>query len=65
MIIIPLSGEWEGGKSSRIYQIHIDEWAHWSKAKRTVIRKKLEATQENEQQNKVWIFSMGEQGVDN
>lgn len=71
MLIIPLSGEWEGGKPSRIYQIHI-EWAHWSKAKRTVLRKELEAAQaeakeakDKGQQDKAWVFFMGEQVVDN
>ncbi|HHB9140192.1 TPA: hypothetical protein ACN7S4_001774, partial [Klebsiella pneumoniae] len=46
-LIIPLSGEWgkdEEGKPkpTRSYQIYI-EWASWSKAKRTVVRKELEA----------------------
>lgn len=74
-LIIPLSGEWaedESGKRkpSRSYQIHIT-WAEWSKAKRTVVRKELEAARTEAQEakakslkEKAWVFFIGEQSAD-
>ncbi|WP_250695473.1 hypothetical protein [Escherichia coli] len=73
-LIIPLSGEWgqdESGKPkpTRSYQIHI-KWAGWSKAKRTVVRKELEAAQTEAKEaksrglrDKAWVFFIGEQNV--
>ncbi|MBW4263120.1 hypothetical protein [Escherichia coli] len=75
-LIIPLSGEWaedESGKRkpSRSYQIHIT-WAGWSKAKRTVVRKELEAARTEAQEarakrlkDKARVFFIGEQSADN
>lgn len=74
-LIISLSGEWaedESGKRkpSRSYQIHIT-WAGWSKAKRTVVRKELEAARTEAQEPKAkslkeksWVFFIGEQSAD-
>lgn len=74
-LIIPLSGEWaedESGKRkpSRNYQIHIN-WAGWSKAKRTVVRKELEAARTEAKEakskdlkDKAWVFFIGEQNTD-
>nr|WP_314266771.1 hypothetical protein [uncultured Moellerella sp.] len=74
-LIIPLSGEWaedESGKHkpSRSYQIHL-KWAGWSKAKRTVVRKELEAVRTEAQEaktkklkDKAWVFFIGEQSSD-
>ncbi|WP_261153748.1 hypothetical protein [Serratia ficaria] len=74
-LIIPLSGEWaeeESGKRkpSRSYHIHI-KWAGWSKAKRTVVRKELEAARTEAQEakakrlkDKAWVFFIGEQSAD-
>lgn len=75
-LIIPLSGEWgedESGKpkATRSYQIHI-EWASWSKAKRTVVRKELEAARTEAIEakgkglkDKAWVFFIGEQDTEN
>ncbi|EDR0301459.1 hypothetical protein AL955_001520 [Salmonella enterica subsp. enterica serovar Braenderup] len=75
-LIIPLSGEWgedESGKPkpTRSYQIYID-WAGWSKAKRTVVRKELEAARTEAIEakgkglkDKAWVFFIGEQSADN
>lgn len=75
-LIIPLSGEWgedESGKPkpTRSYQIYID-WAGWSKAKRTVVRKDLEAARTEAIEakgkglkDKAWVFFIGEQSADN
>ena len=75
-LIIPLSGEWgkdEEGKPkpTRSYQIYI-EWASWSKAKRTVVRKELEAARTEAIEakgkglkDKAWIFFIGEQNAEN
>ncbi|WP_036770768.1 hypothetical protein [Photorhabdus australis] len=75
-LIIPLSGEWgkdESGKlkPTRSYQIHI-EWAGWSKAKRTVVRKELEAARTEAKESKgkglrdkAWVFFIGEQNAEN
>jgi len=75
-LIIQLSGEWaedESGKrkSSRSYQIHI-EWAGWSKAKRTLVRKELEAVRTEAIEakskgsgDKAWVFFIGEQNAEN
>ncbi|EBV1910049.1 hypothetical protein [Salmonella enterica] len=75
-LIIPLSGEWgedESGKPkpTRSYQIYID-WAGWSKAKRTVVRKELEAARTEaieakgkRLKDKAWVFFIGEQSADN
>ncbi|MEX2939952.1 hypothetical protein [Serratia fonticola] len=75
-LIIPLSGEWgedESGKPkpTRSYQIHID-WASWSKAKRTVVRKELEAARTEAIEakgkglkDKAWVFFIGEQDTEN
>ncbi|UNK27101.1 hypothetical protein MNO11_20135 [Serratia plymuthica] len=74
-LIIPLSGEWaedESGKRkpSRSYHIHI-KWAGWSKTKRTVVRKELEAARTEAQEakakrlkDKAWVFFIGEQSAD-
>lgn len=73
-LIIPLSGEWvkdESGKykPARCYQLHI-EWAGWSKAKRTVVRKELEAARTEAKEakdkglkDKAWVFFIGKQNV--
>lgn len=75
-LIIPLSGEWgedESGKPkpTRSYQIYID-WASWSKAKRTVVRKELEAARTEAIEakgkglkDKAWVFFIGEQDTKN
>lgn len=75
-LIIPLSGEWgedESGKPkpTRSYQTYID-WAGWSKAKRTVVRKELEAARTEAIEakgkglkDKAWVFFIGEQSADN
>ncbi|HCU0614283.1 TPA: hypothetical protein OUF56_004342 [Enterobacter bugandensis] len=75
-LIIPLSGEWgkdESGKpkSTRSYQIHI-EWTSWLKAKRTVVRKELEAARteaieakDKGLKDKAWVFFIGEQNAEN
>ncbi|HCN4854505.1 TPA: hypothetical protein N6W27_004482 [Escherichia coli] len=75
-LIIPLSGEWGEDKSgkpkpTRSYQIYID-WAGWSKAKRTVVRKDLEAARTEAIEakgkglkDKAWVFFIGEQSADN
>ncbi|MEP8673194.1 hypothetical protein ABKV27_14105 [Enterobacter hormaechei] len=75
-LIIPLSGEWgkdEEGKPkpTRSYRIYI-EWASWSKAKRTVVRKELEAARTEAIEakgkglkDKAWIFFIGEQNAEN
>lgn len=75
-LIIPLSGEWgedESGKPkpTRSYQIYID-WASWSKAKRTVVRKELEAARTEAIEakgkglkDKAWVFFIGEQDTEN
>lgn len=75
-LIISLSGEWgvdDSGKpkSTRSYQIHI-EWVNWSKAKRTVVRKELEAARTEAieangkgMKDKAWIFFIGKQDVEN
>lgn len=75
-LIIPLSGEWgkdEAGKPkpTRSYQLHI-EWAGWSKAKRTVVRKELEAARTEAIEakgkglkDKAWVFFIGEQNAEN
>ncbi|MCP9269794.1 hypothetical protein M5U04_17330 [Xenorhabdus sp. XENO-1] len=76
MLIIPLSGEWEkdeSGKSkpSRSYKIQV-EWASWSQAKRTVLRKELEAAlgetkdaRKRGLKDKALVFFIGEQDTDN
>ena len=75
-LIIPLSGEWgedESGKPkpTRSYQIYIN-WASWSKAKRTVVRKELEAARTEAIEakgkglkDKAWVFFIGEQDTEN
>lgn len=75
-LIIPLSGEWgedESGKPkpTRSYQIYID-WASWSKAKRTVVRKELEAARTEAIEakgkglkDKAWVFFIGKQDTEN
>ncbi|BBV03744.1 TPA: hypothetical protein ACS78B_000407 [Providencia alcalifaciens] len=75
-LIIPLSGEWEvddsgKSKSTRSYQIHI-EWIGWSKAKRTVVRKELEAARTEAieangkgMKDKAWVFFIGKQDIKN
>ncbi|KYP88388.1 hypothetical protein WB67_01045 [bacteria symbiont BFo2 of Frankliniella occidentalis] len=75
-IIISLSGEWgedESGKPkpTRSYQLYID-WANWSKAKRTVVRKEMEAARteaieakSKRLKDKAWVFFIGEQDTQN
>jgi len=53
------------------YQIHI-EWTSWSKAKRTVVRKELEADRTGSIEDKgkglkdkAWVFFIGEQNAKN
>ncbi|MCW7547055.1 hypothetical protein OO184_03605 [Photorhabdus sp. APURE] len=58
-------------KPSRSYKIQV-EWADWSQAKRTVLRKELEAAQEEAKdarkkglKDKALVFFIGEQSADN
>lgn len=69
-LIIPLSGEWEGAKPARNYQIHV-EWAQWSKAKKTLLLNELEAAQEEAKEaknagkkDKAWVFFIGDQDAE-
>ncbi|MDK9362923.1 hypothetical protein [Lelliottia wanjuensis] len=75
-LIISLSGEWEKDefgdcKASRPYKLHI-EWGDWSQAKRTLVRKELEAAKEEAKEawkkkrdERAQIFFIGEQNADN